>query len=282
MNADERVAAGLIAAHPEDAARLLESGDPVDTAALLAELPTPVAAEVYRALGPASAAACATAFTEEALAAIVDALPLDAAAAAMRGIEPDRRDAVLPRLEEARRAELGALLAYAENSAAALADPLALALTDDLTVADAHRQLRATRAHLFHHLYVVARDRTLLGFLTIPELMMARPREKLAAVMQRDPVRLDANTDLGTVAVHPAWRDFDSLPVTDAAGRLLGAIRHRTIRRLSWVQGRPMMATLVGLSEVYWAGLSGILASLARQTPSAPPIEAVQEEDDVS
>jgi hypothetical protein len=49
----------------------------------------------------------------------------------------------------------------------------------------------------------------------------------------------------------------------DVAGRLIGAIRHQAVRRLSQDPGRPMMATIVGLSELYWAGLAGMLASLA-------------------
>ena len=112
--------------------------------------------------------------------------------------------------------------------------------------------------------------------LAIPELMAARPKEALAAVMRRDLVRLDGRADLATVAVHPAWRDFDALPVVDAAGRLLGAIRHKTIRQMTFGDGRPMMATLVGLSELYWAGLSGMLASLA------PPAPRAEEDRDVA
>ncbi len=279
--AQERVAAAFAADHSDEAARLLERADPADAAALLAGLPAPVAAEVYRALGPAASAACATALSDETLAAIVDNLPPQAAGAALRAVEPARRDAVGARLGDERREQLRAVLAYPEHTAGALADPLVLALTDDLTVAEAQRQLRGARLHLFYYVYVVERDRTLVGVLAMPELMAAHPKATLAAVMRRDLVRLDAHADLATVAVHPAWRDLDALPVTDAAGRLVGAIRHKTIRRMSWAHGRPMMATIVGLSEVYWAGLSGLLASIASRRPPASPAASAEEDDHV-
>ena len=93
--------------------------------------------------------------------------------------------------------------------------------------------------------------------------MEAPPQQTLDAAMQRHVVRLDAHADLATVSTHPAWRDLDALPVVDAAGRLIGAIRHQTIRQMGRHPGRPMMQTLVGLSELYWVGLSGMLASLA-------------------
>ena len=273
MTADEQLALAFIAAHPEDAARLLERADPADAAAILASVPAPVGAEVYRVLAPSPAAACAAALSDEAFAAIVEALPLDAAGAAVRGMEPSRRGDVLARLGTERREQLSALLAYPENTAGAVADPLVLALPEDITVADAQRQLRGSRQHLFYYLYVVGRDRTLIGALAMPELMAARPTATLAAVIKRDLVRLDAHAELATVAVHPAWLDVDALPVVDSAGRLIGAIRHRTIRRMSRESVRPVMATLVGLSELYWAGLSGILASFA-------PAQAHAEEDD--
>jgi len=269
MSAPERLALAYVADHPEAAARLLERADPPDVAALLASLPAAMRAAVYAALGPTTAAACAAALDDEVLAALLGELPLDVAGAALRRVEPARHEGLLARLADERRGALGAMLAYPENTAGALADPLVLALPDDSSVEDAQRQLRRPAGHRFQTLYLVARDRTLVGVLTIPELMAARPREALTAVMQRNVARLDAYTDLATVAVHPAWDDFDVLPVVDEARRLVGAISHRTLRRMHRVRTRPMMATIVGLSELYWVGLAGILASLAPpQTPT--------------
>jgi hypothetical protein len=39
------------------------------------------------------------------------------------------------------------------------------------------------------------------------------------------------------------------------------------IRQMAQAPARPMMDTIVGLSELYWAGLAGVLASIA--PPSA-------------
>ena len=80
--------------------------------------------------------------------------------------------------------------------------------------------------------------------------------------MRRELVRLDAFTDLATVAMHPAWRNLDALPVVDRVGRLIGAIRHRTVRQLQLDNGPPVVETIMHLSEMYWVGLSGILSSL--------------------
>ncbi|HEX9565764.1 MAG TPA: CBS domain-containing protein [Gemmatimonadaceae bacterium] len=268
MTVDEQVAAAFLADHPDEAARVLERANPVDAAAVLASLSPAYAAGVYRIMAPSPAAACAETLPDDVLVAIVDALSLDDAGVAMRGIRASRHEHILSRLGRERRDRLRTVLAWDEHTAGALADPLALALAEDMTVAEAQRQLRAIHQHLLFYLYVVRRDGTLVGVLDIPELMAARPKEALAAVMQQNPVRLDAHADLATVAVHPAWRDLDALPVVDSSGRLVGAIRHKSVRRMSWARGRPLVETLMGLSEVYWAGLSGMLATLNPQGTS--------------
>jgi magnesium transporter len=262
MRAEERLAHAFMAQHPEDAARMVERTAAVDAAAILADVPPRTGAAVYRSLGPSWAAACVAALPDENVTAIIEELPLDVAGAALRAIEPARRAALLDRIADERRDSLHAMLAYAEDKAGALADPLVLAVPDDITVAHAQRELGRIRRH-FPYIYVVARGRALVGTLALRELLAASRKEPLAAVMRRSPICLNADTDLATVAMHPAWRDFDALPVVDSDRRLIGAIRHKTIRRLNLPPTRPMMETIVGLSELYWTGLSGILASLS-------------------
>jgi magnesium transporter len=262
VNAEERVANAFLGDHPDDAARILERLNPADAAALLGDLPADQAAAVFRVLGPVPGSACAAAMPDASRASILDVLPLDDAGVALRGVEDARHESLLARLGNERRAQLQRILAWRDDTAGSLADPLVLALTDDLSVAEAQRQLRGSRQHLFYYVYVVDRAGLLVGVLAIPELMAARPKAVLRDVMKENPVRLEAEADFATVAVHPAWRDLDALPVVDGEGHLVGAIRHKTVRRIGWSPGRPFTETLVRLSEVYWAGMSGLLASL--------------------
>ena len=286
MRADERLALGFMEAHPDGAARLLERAAPAEAAALLAELPDRVAAEVLRQMGPTAVAGCAAALPVEKLAAMVGELPLDAAGAVMHRVEAERREAVLTRLPAATEASLRQLLAYGPYTAGALADPLALALPEDLTVAEAQSRLRGRGGHLLYSLYIVARDQRLVGVLDLPELMAARAKDTLAAAMRRDPIRLETDTAFATLAAHHAWHHLDALPVVDREGRLVGAIRHMAVRRLEAelglrARGESVLATLVGLSELYWAGLAGMfprVAAAVLQPPSPPPAPHASDE----
>ena len=281
MNGEERLAQAYLAEHPEEAARLVERADAADAAAVLTALAPKVAAQVFAAIGPTPGSGCAAALSNDAFAAIVGELPLPSAAAAVRRLDRSRYEPVLALLDDERGTQLRRLLAYPENSAGALADPLVLALAEDITVADAQRRLRRSRRHLYFYLYILSREGTLVGALNVAELMAARLKDTLASVMRRDVVRLDAHTDLATVAMHPAWRDFDALPVIDGDGRFVGAIRHKTVRQMSGEDRRPMMDTIVELSELYWVGLAAILRSLtpSRLQATAPDARDIAEDD---
>ena len=272
MGPDERLASAFAETHPVDAARVLERVDPRDAAAVLTALPPRVAGEVLRLLGPAAIAGCTAELTDHVLTGIAAELPIDAAVTTLRSVPRERQEAVFAGLPDALGGALRRLLSYAPDTAGALADPRVLALPDDITVGEAQKQVRASDRRLAYYLYVVARDQRLVGVLDVTTLMAARPKETLLNLMHRDPVRLEAHVSLATVAVHPAWRDFDVLPVVGTNDTLLGVIRHKVVRQTEASRQRArsdsMVATVVGLSELYWAGLSGMLTSLsARPAP---------------
>lgn len=286
MRPDERLALRFLEAHPDGAARLLERAAPGEAAALLADVPDRVAADVLRQMAPTALAGCAAALPVELLAAMVAELPIDAAVAVMHRVEAERREAVLTRLSASAEVSLRRLLAYGPYTAGALADPLALAVPEDLTVAEAQARLRGRGGHVLYYLYVVDRDHRLVGVLDIPELMGARPKDRLAAAMRREPIRLEVDTGFATLAAHPAWQQLDVLPVVDREGRLVGAIRHMAVRRLEAELGlrarsESMLATLVGLSELYWAGLATMfprVAAAVLQPPPSPPAPRAPDE----
>lgn len=281
MRAEEGLAVAFLAAHPDDAARVVERADPADAAALLAGLAPEVSAGIFAVLGPTPAGACTAALPDDAFAAIVAQLPLTGAAVAMRRLEASRREPVLARLDPDHSARLRRMLEYPEHSAGALADPLMLALVEDITVDEAQRRLRGSPLHLYYYLYILSRDGRLVGVMSVAELMAARPKVTLASVMHTAVVRLDAHTPLATIAALPAWRDFDALPVVDAQGRFVGAIRNKTVRRMARTGPRPMMDTIVELSELYWVGLAGMLRSFAPlQTPPSLEDTRQRAEDD--
>lgn len=261
------LSAQFAAAHPEEAARALETSTPQDVAALLETVGVETAADVIRRMHPPQAVACLSALEAARSAEICSRVPLDVAAILLRRMSPVTAESVLAHLKESRAVALRRLLRFTEGTAAAIADPQVLTLPSDISVGEAQKYLRRSAGFALYNLYVVDREQRLVGVLTYRTLFLAPPKAALNSVMQTGLISLPGQADLATIAVHPAWREFDALPVVDKAGVFLGIVRHKRIRQIFETgkdEGVPGLAMLATMAEWYWTSLATLMASLAQ------------------
>lgn len=268
MKAARDLGERFLRAHPDEAAALLERLPADGVAALAAEIaPDAAAAAVQRmSLGPAAAA---LARTEPAVAArLVDTMPLHAAAASLRPMPDEARERIRTRLAPPKAAALARLLRHPEGTAGALMDPLAPGVPADRTVGEAVEAIRAEARSLRYYVYLVERaDRRLAGVVSIRTLLLEDPARPLSTVADRRVEALSAVAGRAAIVAHPAWKRFHALPVVDADGSLLGAIRYETYRALESVDdpaaGGSAVATAIELGELFWIGFGGLLTGLA-------------------
>ncbi len=274
MTATHELGARFAENHPEDAARTLEHSAPQEAAAFLEEIAASSAAGVVRRMNAAHAADCLSVLAPERAAEIIANLPLDHAALLLRRMGAAAAN-VLDNAAEPVAQPLRRLLQYPEGTAAALTDPQVLTLPSDIRIAEAQKYLRRHAAHALFNVYVVDRDHRLVGVLNIRALLAARPSESLSSLMRTDIVSLPAHADLTTVAAQRSWLEYDALPVVDKSGILLGIIRHKTLRQLAAAAASrqptiPAVAMAVALADLYWQGLSALLAGLMQVAAARP------------
>lgn len=277
MEVRRQLALGLVDAHPAEAAAVLEALPADEAAAFLARLAPEPAARLLRHVTAQPAAAMLARLPEPAAAELVQQLPVDVAAPYLRRLPEARREAILSGLSGRRTRALRALLRHREGTAGALMDPDVLALPEDLTVREALERVRSAAEQARYNLYVVDREDRLVGVLNLRELLMARPRERLGTIGRREVIRLAADTDARAIADHPGWQRAHALPVVDARGTYLGALRYRTLRRLE-AERAPAAdggdVTAHALGELFWTGVSGVMDALAGapgEPRGAPP-----------
>jgi magnesium transporter len=275
VETEQLLAQAFLAAHPEDAARILERLPPPAAAALLEDTPPSVAAAVLKRMGPLSGAEYLACIVAELVGPIMAALPLDTAATLLRRLDLPAREQILTCVLPKVSAPLRLLLQYPEGTAGALMDPQVLALPEDISVEEALEHVRRASQHAFYYLYVVNRAHLLVGVLNLRELMLAPQQAPLTTVMRLHVARLSARADRTTIVAHPAWRDFHALPVVDDVGTFLGALRYEIIRRLEGEsatnrQTQSALATLFTLGELYWIGLSQVFAGLVSALAPQP------------
>ena len=263
MNWEDTLARRFAEHHPRDAAALLEVRPSSQAISWLTEVPPPIAAAVLEFVDGVTAASYLVGIGPEAAATLVELLSLETAGSLLRRLESDDQAMLLSRLPKDKAEILGQLLRYPENSAGALMNPRSVSMPDDIDVEEALVRLRRHAADASYYVYVVDRGGFLVGVASMRDLMLADPNASLASVMHRDVARLRAETSLPSITAHPAWLEYQVLPVVDEAGRLIGALRHKNLRRLADQSQRRHSGDIgfvaSALGELYQIGLTGLV-----------------------
>ena len=93
---------------------------------------------------------------------------------------------------------------------------------------EAIEQLRrqAPDRETIYYVYILEDDRKLDGFITLRQLILAKPNALLADIMERDVFAVRVDDDQEKVAQEMAKFDFLAIPVVDNQNRLVGIITH--------------------------------------------------------
>lgn len=263
----QQLASALLTGHPAAAALALERMPVTRRAAVVRAFPRQAAGALEEML-PSAVAECLAELPAESASIPLEHMTLDHAVATLRRLTGPATDRILASLPADRQEALRRALRYPEGTAAALMDPAVLALPDDISVGEARVRLRRQPQGLLHYVFIVDRARMLVGVLDLPELMRARARDPLRSVMHEQVQHLPGWMPAAAVRNHPGWRSFHAMPVTDGAGRLLGAIRYQMLKRLEQDAARtagPVSSTItaVALGELFQVGMAGLVEAVA-------------------
>ncbi len=264
--------------HTHQAARVLENRSLDELVPFFEHIPPELAASLFNTMEAHTAGGCLERMEADRAAGALARVPLERTALLLRRLLPDTREAVLRRLPPEPGRYLRLLLHGREDTAGALMEPRVFTLPPEISVAEALARVRSNPERASHYLYVLERDQTLAGVLTLRELLAAAEGAEVASLMQRDVVCLRMGDSLASVLVHPAWLEFHTLPVLDEKDLFTGALRHKTLRQLTErVQGPVRLGHAgVALGELFRIGLSGLVNS-ALGMDDRPRVENVSQ-----
>lgn len=271
--------------HPSEAAQVLEHLGSEEAVLGLNSLPADLAAGVLARFNTSAAVQCLAQLEEKAAVEIVACLSLETAAMFLRPQTPQRRTALLDGLPPDVAEPLRRSLVYPPGSAGALMNPLVFTLPDDIGVGEALERVRRTPEHAMYYLYLVNRHQSLVGVVNIRELMLAEPEQKLASIARTQVETLSAYAHRDEISAHPGWLALHALPVVDDGGRLVGVLRHKTLRQQTSegeVQAAQTAARVrhasTALADLYRIGITGLargtFTALAGRHDSAKEPEA--------
>lgn len=204
----------------------LDNLDPSEQMRVLQLLPAERRPEVVEAMRPEAAAGLVAQLAPEQAATLLDDLEADDAVDILGRIDEERLQQILGRLDAEDANELEELLAYDENSAGGLMSPQYFRVSPDATVGDALTVIQEEDEppETAFYVYVVDVDERLVGVCSLRMLVISRPKAKIRDIMEREVVRVTADTDQEDVAEIVSRYDLVSVPVVDEYDVMLGVV----------------------------------------------------------
>lgn len=216
------------AMHPASTADFLEELSVDDTWSVLAHTDASRAASILQYMPASRQHAMIAGGGQERLARIVESMAADDRVDLLRSLDTELRDELLPMVAHAEREDIRRLLQFSENSVGSVMTTDYATLTEDLLVGEALSRLRlqAPNRETIYYVYVLGGDRTLVGVVTLRQLILARPTARLGEIMEREVVTASILDDKERAARQLARFDFIAMPVVDADKHLVGIITH--------------------------------------------------------
>jgi len=212
--------------HPADIADIVEEMAADERRQVFEQLDVETAAEALSEVEPEMQASIVTDLPEERAADILDEMAPDEAADLLQDLPVERREELVELMEKEEAENVEELLTYPEDTAGGIMTTDFVALPAELTAQQAIDRLRELQPdpELTYYLYVVDGQRRLDGVISLRDLVVAKPEQKLADVMDPHVLKVDATASKEDVAALIAKYDLLALPVVDARRKLLGTV----------------------------------------------------------
>ena len=146
----------------------------------------------------------------------------------LRELDPGFVEEILPLGAKAERPDIRMLLSCPEGSAGSMMTTEYASLPAEITAGEAISRLRsqAPNSESIYYIYVLDPERRLLGFVSLRDLILARPTALVSELMQKDVIGVRVEEPREHVVEKLARFDFIAIPVIDDRGRLVGIITH--------------------------------------------------------
>ncbi|MFM8433811.1 MAG: magnesium transporter [Planctomycetia bacterium] len=214
--------------HPATVAEFSEGLDDRELWQLLDAVPVERQAEIFPYYPMARQVELVKAADRPHLGQLLEWMAADNRDDLLRELDPEFVEEILPLVAKAERHDIRMLLSCPEDSAGALMTTEYASLPADITAGEAVARLRsqAPDSESIYYIYVLDAERHLVGFVSLRDLILAKPTALVSDLMQRDPISVRVEEPRERVVEQLARFDFLAIPVVDEKNRLVGIVTH--------------------------------------------------------
>ncbi len=216
----------LVPVQPPDIAEAIEGLPETMQAIAFRLLSKEEAIEVYEHLDSTVQYALIEEFKRQDVLDIVDKMSPDDRARLFDELPAKVVKRILEQLSPEERQTTSLLLGYPPDSAGRMMTPEYIAVKENMTVAQALDRIRnlANVSEIIYYLYVTDSSRRLIGTISLRDLVVSDPEQRLSEITRRETVFVSTETDREEAARLIQRYDFLALPVVDSEQRLVGII----------------------------------------------------------
>ena len=217
----------LVTMNPIDVAGLFDDLEEKQIPVMFRLLPKEQAAETFVEMEPDAQQLLIQGFSDNELREVLDELYVDDAADLVEEMPANVVRRILAQADAEMRRSINQILRYPENSAGALMTMEYVSLRPEMTVEEAILRIRrqGVDKETIYTCYVLDRDRTLLGIVTVKDLLLAESDDtEIREIMTEAVISVNTQDDQEEVAKMFSKYNFLALPVVDTESRMVGIV----------------------------------------------------------
>jgi len=217
----------LATMNPSDVAGLFDGLEEKQIPLMYRLLPKELAAETFVEMDPEAQELLIRGFSDNELKEVLDELYVDDAADIVEEMPANVVKRILKNADPEMRSSINQILRYPEYSAGSIMTTEYVSLRPHMTVEEAILRIRrqGVDKETIYTCYVTAKDRTLIGLVTVKDLLLAEDDEmKIEEIMLTNMIFVNTLTDQEQVARMLSKYNFLAMPVVDGEGRMVGIV----------------------------------------------------------
>ena len=215
----------LATMNPSDVAGLFKDLEDKQIPVMFRLLPKELAAETFVEMEPDDQELLIRGFSDNELKEVLDELYVDDAADLVEEMPANVVKRILMAVDPEMRSSINQILRYPEYSAGSIMTTEYVSLRPHMTVEEAILRIRrqGVDKETIYTCYVLDKDRTLIGLVTVKDLLLASDDEmEINEIMETNLIFVNTQTDQEEVARMFSKYNFLALPVVDTEGRMVG------------------------------------------------------------
>ena len=215
----------LVTMNPSDVAGLFMGLEDKQIPIMFRLLPKETAAETFVEMEPDAQELLIRGFSDNELKEVLDELYVDDAADIVEEMPANVVKRILKAADPEMRSSINQILRYPEYSAGSIMTTEYVSLRPHMTVEEAILRIRrqGVDKETIYTCYVLDKDRTLIGLVTVKDLLLADDDEmKISDLMITNLISVTTKTDQEEVARMFSKYNFLALPVVDGENRMVG------------------------------------------------------------